>query len=62
MSLVFDMPLRAMTQAEVAEALELKHSGASWVRLGQRFEIRPSTIKACVTRAEHKGFDAWRRP
>lgn len=49
-----------LSPEQVAEAMELRQSGASWVRLSQKFGRRPSTVKSCIERAKKYGFDAWR--
>lgn len=50
-----------MTEAEIAEAIQLYQKGWSLVRVGQRFGRNPSTIQGVLRRAKVPRRRRWER-
>lgn len=61
MTPTFDMPIRALTKAEVAQIMEYQTEGLTWVEISKRVGKRIQTMRSAVERAKFYGYQAWEK-
>ncbi|MDO6747167.1 hypothetical protein [Gilvimarinus sp. 1_MG-2023] len=59
MSMISVHPIRTLSKADIAQALELLEHGLPLERVARLANVRPEHLASCIKRAKAFGFDAW---
>ncbi len=59
MSIMSVHPIRTLSQADIAQAIELLEHGLPLTRVARLANVRPEYLQSCIKRARAFGFAAW---
>lgn len=59
MSMMSVHPTRTLSQADIAQAIELLEHGLPLSRVARLANVRTEDLQSCIKRARAFGFEAW---